>query len=86
MSAHTPHELHEEFPHDAEALHRLKLASPHFARLAEQIAASGQDFAAVVLASGSAGTHAGLALALGVALVLGAAMAGSESCRNTPLA
>lgn len=32
--------------------------------LAEQIAASGQDFAAVVLASGSAGTHAGLALAL----------------------
>ena len=32
--------------------------------LAEQIAASGKDFAAVVLASGSAGTHAGLALAL----------------------
>ncbi|UYP32305.1 D-cysteine desulfhydrase [Pseudomonas sp. Z8(2022)] len=32
--------------------------------LAEQIAASGQYFAAVVLASGSAGTHAGLALAL----------------------
>ena len=36
MSAHTPHELHDEFPHDAEALHRLKLASPHFARLAER--------------------------------------------------
>lgn len=34
MSAHTPHELHEEFPHDAEALHRLKLNDAHFARLA----------------------------------------------------
>ncbi|MGK8436897.1 D-cysteine desulfhydrase [Ectopseudomonas hydrolytica] len=32
--------------------------------LAEQIAGSGEHFAAVVLASGSAGTHAGLALAL----------------------
>ncbi len=32
--------------------------------LAEQIADSGEHFAAVVLASGSAGTHAGLALAL----------------------
>ena len=32
--------------------------------LAQQIEASGVDFAAVVLASGSAGTHAGLALAL----------------------
>lgn len=32
--------------------------------LAQQIEASGQDFAAVVLASGSAGTHSGLALAL----------------------
>ena len=32
--------------------------------LAEQIERSGQDFAAVVLASGSAGTHSGLALAL----------------------
>ncbi|WP_040259458.1 D-cysteine desulfhydrase [Pseudomonas massiliensis] len=32
--------------------------------LAEQIQASGVDFAAVVLASGSAGTHAGLALGL----------------------
>lgn len=36
MSAHTPHELHDEFPHDAEALHRLKLADAHFARLAER--------------------------------------------------
>lgn len=32
--------------------------------LAEQIAATGQDFTAVLLASGSAGTHAGLSLAL----------------------
>ena len=32
--------------------------------LAEQISASGLDFAAVVLASGSAGTHSGLALGL----------------------
>ncbi|MET1077391.1 MAG: D-cysteine desulfhydrase [Pseudomonas sp.] len=32
--------------------------------LAEQIARSGQTFAALVLASGSAGTHAGLAVAL----------------------
>jgi D-cysteine desulfhydrase len=36
--------------------------------LAEQIQASGERFAAVVLASGSAGTHAGLALALEHAL------------------
>jgi uncharacterized protein YdcH (DUF465 family) len=36
MSAHTPHELHDEFPHDAEALHRLKLSDAHFARLAER--------------------------------------------------
>ena len=32
--------------------------------LAEQVRASGQEFSAVVLASGSAGTHAGLAIAL----------------------
>ncbi|MDC8755546.1 DUF465 domain-containing protein [Erythrobacter sp. sf7] len=36
MSAHTPHELHDEFPNDAEALHRLKLENAHFARLAER--------------------------------------------------
>ncbi len=36
--------------------------------LAEQIRASGQTFSAVVLASGSAGTHAGLAIALTEAL------------------
>jgi len=36
--------------------------------LAEQIKASGLDFAAVVLASGSAGTHSGLALGLSESL------------------
>jgi hypothetical protein len=36
MSAHTPHELHEEFPHDAEVLHRLKLTNPHFVKLADR--------------------------------------------------
>lgn len=36
MSAHTPHELHDEFPNDGEALHSLKLTNAHFARLAEQ--------------------------------------------------
>lgn len=36
--------------------------------LAEQVRASGRRFAAVVLASGSAGTHAGMALALAEAL------------------
>ena len=36
MSAHTPNELADAFPDDAEALHRLKLTDAHFARLAEQ--------------------------------------------------
>lgn len=34
MSANTPHELHDEFPHDAEALHHLKCTNAHFANLA----------------------------------------------------
>ncbi|QIQ87232.1 DUF465 domain-containing protein [Erythrobacter sp.] len=34
MSAHTPHELVDEFPHDVETLHRLKLADAHFNSLA----------------------------------------------------
>ncbi len=33
--SHVPHELHEEFPEAAEALHTLKVSDPHFARLAE---------------------------------------------------
>jgi uncharacterized protein YdcH (DUF465 family) len=36
MSAHTPHELHDEFPQDAEVLHRLKIGNPHFVQLADQ--------------------------------------------------
>lgn len=36
MSAHTPHELHEEFPHDAKTLHMLKLGDAHFCNLAER--------------------------------------------------
>ena len=34
MSAHTPHELHEEFPQDCETLTRLKLTNNHFCNLA----------------------------------------------------
>ena len=36
MSAHCPHELHEEFPHDACTLTRLKLTDNHFCNLAER--------------------------------------------------
>jgi uncharacterized protein YdcH (DUF465 family) len=36
MSAHTPHELADAFPADADAIHRLKTGNAHFARLAEQ--------------------------------------------------
>jgi len=36
MSAHTPHDLHDEFPHDAEVLHRLKLGDAHFNNLASR--------------------------------------------------
>lgn len=36
MSAHTPHELHDEFPHDAKTLHMLKLSDTHFCNLAER--------------------------------------------------
>ena len=54
--------------------------------MAEQIAASGQDFAAVVLASGSAGTHAGLALALASACpatrVIGVTVSRSEAAQK----
>jgi len=33
---HVPHELHEEFPEAADALHRLKMENAHFARLADE--------------------------------------------------
>lgn len=36
MSAHTPHELHDVFPHDNAALHELKLGNAHFYSLAER--------------------------------------------------
>ncbi|WP_322891455.1 MULTISPECIES: YdcH family protein [unclassified Yoonia] len=33
---HTPHELHEEFPDQTEALHDLKTSDAHFAKLCDQ--------------------------------------------------
>ena len=36
MSAHTPHELQDEFPHDAATLRRLKASDAHFAKMAER--------------------------------------------------
>ena len=34
--SHVPHELHEEFPEKAEALHALKTGNAHFAKLADE--------------------------------------------------
>ncbi|MCV2880610.1 YdcH family protein [Actibacterium sp. XHP0104] len=34
--SHTPHELAEEFPDQAEAIHALKTSDSHFARLVEE--------------------------------------------------
>lgn len=31
--SNTPHELAEEFPHDATKIHDLKVSNPHFAKL-----------------------------------------------------
>ncbi len=54
--------------------------------LEQQITAAGLDFSAVVLASGSAGTHAGLALALAHALpslpVIGVTVSRTESAQR----
>ena len=36
MSQHTPHELHEEFPADADRIHALKTSYAHFSRLADE--------------------------------------------------
>ncbi|NDA45977.1 MAG: DUF465 domain-containing protein [Alphaproteobacteria bacterium] len=33
--SHTPHELHQEFPQHAEALHQLKMSNAHFQRLSQ---------------------------------------------------
>lgn len=43
MSAHTPHELHDEFPDAAEAIHHLKLTDTHFAKLADQHHATNRE-------------------------------------------
>jgi hypothetical protein len=32
---HVAHELHAEFPNDADVLHQLKVNDPHFAKLAD---------------------------------------------------
>ncbi len=34
--SNTPHELHEEFPDKAQAIHALKTSDTHFARLVEE--------------------------------------------------
>ncbi|MBK8373561.1 YdcH family protein [Sphingorhabdus sp.] len=34
--SHTPHELHDEFPDDAETLHELKTGSAHFTKLSDK--------------------------------------------------
>ncbi len=34
--SNTPHELHEEFPAEADRIHALKTSDMHFARLADQ--------------------------------------------------
>lgn len=34
--SHVAHELHEEFPEKAEAIHALKASNAHFARIAEE--------------------------------------------------
>ena len=34
--SHVAHELHEEFPEKAEAIHALKANNAHFARIAEE--------------------------------------------------
>ena len=31
-----PHAIHEEFPHDAEIIHNLKISDNHFARLLDE--------------------------------------------------
>ncbi|MDG4647476.1 YdcH family protein [Roseibacterium sp. SDUM158017] len=33
--SHTPHELAQDFPQDAEKIHELKVSNPHFAKLME---------------------------------------------------
>lgn len=41
--SHVPHELHEEFPDDAQRIHDLKVSNAHFARIAERYHALNRD-------------------------------------------
>ncbi|MGB3314504.1 MAG: YdcH family protein [Albidovulum sp.] len=41
--SHTPHELHEEFPAEADRIHEMKVSNAHFARLAEEYHAINRD-------------------------------------------
>ena len=34
--SNTPHELHEEFPAEADKIHALKVSNTHFARLSDE--------------------------------------------------
>lgn len=34
--SHVPHELHEEFPENAQKIHDLKTSDAHFARIADE--------------------------------------------------
>lgn len=34
--AHTPHELHEDFPELAEKMHKLKISDPHYTSMADE--------------------------------------------------
>lgn len=34
--SHTPHELHDEFPEDAQLIHELRATNAHFTKLADK--------------------------------------------------
>jgi uncharacterized protein YdcH (DUF465 family) len=41
--SNTPHELHEDFPAEADRIHALKITNAHFARLAEEYHSINRD-------------------------------------------
>jgi uncharacterized protein YdcH (DUF465 family) len=41
-----PHAIHEEFPHDAEIIHKLKVSDNHFARLLDEYDSLNDEVAA----------------------------------------
>ncbi|MCB2127660.1 MAG: YdcH family protein [Rhodobacteraceae bacterium] len=41
--SNTPHELHEDFPAEADRIHALKTTNAHFARLAEEYHSVNRD-------------------------------------------